>query len=134
MPVTYEFEGTILLLWMVGRYAASDIRAAVARALAEPGRPLITGMVSDLRSSSSLMRRSLGDITGIVGYLAYVAPSVGNRIALVVSTDAADMLARMWVVDLRIGGVQAETFRCIDDARGWMAGPGELRRDDRNDA
>lgn len=123
MPVTYDFEGTILMLWMVGTYAPAEIRSAIARALAEPARPIVTGVVSDLRQSESVMTRSLGEITGIVGFLAYHASSFGNRIALVVSNDAAHEVVRMGEVDLGTGGVEARTFRCIDEARAWMRDP-----------
>lgn len=120
MPVTYDFEGTILMLWMVGNYAPAEIRAAVGRALAEPSRPAVTGVVGDLRQSESVATRSLGEITGIVGFLAYHASSFGNRIALVVADDVAHEVVRMGAVDLGIGGVQTGTFRCIDEAREWM--------------
>jgi len=123
MPVSYDFDGTILILWMVGSYAPADIRAALAHALAQPERPVVTGVVGDLRHSESITTRTLGEITGIVGFLAYHAPSFGKRIALVVSDDAAHEVVRMGAVDLNIGGVQTGTFRCIDEARAWMAGP-----------
>ena len=123
MPVSYDFEGTILMLWMVGSYAPSDIRAAVAHALSEPAGPVITGVVGDLRESESVTARSLGEITGIVGFLAYHAPSLGNRIAFVVADDAAHEVVRMGAVDLDIGGVDTGIFRAIDNARAWVAGP-----------
>ena len=128
MGVTYDFEGTILMLWMAGRYTPSDIRGAIARALSEPARPVITGVVGDLRGSESITTRSLGEITGIVGFLAYVAPSIGNLIAFVVSNEAAHEVVRMGAVDLALGGVETETFRCIDQARGWMMGADDPRR------
>ena len=120
MPVSCEFEGSVLLLHLVGTYSPAELRAAVGAALAEPDRPRLTGLISDLRFSESVATRTLGDMTAIVGFLAYHAPSFGNRIALLVPENSDDTIVHMATVDLQTGGVDAASFRDISEARAWM--------------
>ena len=120
MPVSCEFEGSVLLLRLVGTYSPADLRAALGAALAEPSRPQLSGLIADLRHSDSVATRTLGDSTAIIGFLAYHAPSLGNRIALVVPEVGDDTLLQMASVDLRTGGVDAVTFRNIGEARAWI--------------
>lgn len=120
MPVSCEFEGSVLMLRMVGTYSPADLRAALGAALAEPGRPQLTGLIADLRYSEAIATRTLGDSTAIIGFLAYHSPSLGNRIALVTPESGDDTLLHMASVDLRTGGVDAVTFRDLGEARAWI--------------
>lgn len=120
MPVSCEFDGSILLLHMVGTYSPAEFRAAVTAALADPGRPRLTGLIADLRFSESVATRSLGDTTAIVGFLAYHAASFGNRIALLIPENSDATIVRMATVDLQTAGVDATSFSDITEARAWM--------------
>jgi hypothetical protein len=120
MPVSSEFDGTVLLLHLVGTYSPAELRAAVAAALARTDRPPITGLIADLRFSESIATRTLGDTTAIIGFLAYHAPSFGNRIALVIPENSDDTIVHMSTVDLVTAGVEAGAFRDIDEARRWI--------------
>ena len=120
MPVSCEFEGSVLLLHLVGTYSPAEFRAAVAAALADPDRPRLTGLIADLRFSESVATRTLGDSTSIVGFLAYHAPSFGNRIALVVPENSDDTIVHMATVDFQTGGIDAASFRDISEARAWI--------------
>lgn len=120
MPVSCEFEGSVLVLRMVGTYSPADLRAALGAALEEPGRPRLSGLIADLRYSESVATRTLGDSTAIVGFLAYHASSFGNRIALVAPIAGDDTLLHMASVDLRTGGVDAVTFQDMGEARAWI--------------
>jgi hypothetical protein len=120
MPVSCELEGSVLLLHLTGTYSLGEMRASVAAALADPDRPRLTGLISDLRFSESIATRTLGDMTAIVGFLAYHASSLGNRIALLVPENSDVTLVKMAVVDLQTGGIDAASFRDIDDARAWL--------------
>ena len=120
MPVSWEFDGSVLLLHMVGTYSPAELRAAISAALAEPNRPRITGLISDLRFSESIATRTLGDATAIIGFLAYHAPALGNRIALVVPENSDDTLVRMATVDLLTAGVDAVSLRDMGEARAWF--------------
>jgi len=120
MPVSCEIEGSVLLLHLVGTYSPGELRAAVGAALADPDRPRLTGLISDLRFSESVATRTLGDMTSIVGFLAYHASSFGNRIALLVPENSDDTIVHMATVDLQTGGVDAASFRDISEARAWM--------------
>jgi len=120
LPVSYAFAGSVLTVHMVGTYSPAELRAAVGAALAEPDRPRLSGFIADLRFSESVATRTLGDATAIVGFLAYHAPSFGNRIALVIPENSDDTLVHMATVDFQTGGVEARAFHDIVEARAWL--------------
>lgn len=120
MPLSWEFEDSVLMLRMAGTYTPADLRAAISAALAEPDRPQLIGLVADLRYSEALATRTLGDSTAIMGFFAYHAPSFGHRMALVAPVVGHDTLLRMASVDLRTSGIDATTFADIDEARAWI--------------
>lgn len=120
MPVSCEFEGSVLVLHLVGTYTPAEMRASVAAALSEPDRPRLSGLIADLRFSESIATRTLGDITAIVGFLAYHGPTYSNRIALVVPENSHDTLVLMATTDLQTGGIDAATFHDIVAARAWI--------------
>lgn len=119
MPVTYDFEGDILALRLVGQYGPAEIRAALLAGLAERGAGA-AGLLADLRSSESIRNRTLGDVTSITGFLAYHAASYGNRVAIIAPTEEAYERAQFGVVDLAASGVATGIFREVDDARMWL--------------
>lgn len=120
MPVSTEFEGSVLLLHLVGTYSPAELRAALAAALSDPDRPRLTGLITDLRFSESVATRTLGDMTSIVGFMAYHAASFGNRIALLVPENSDATIVRMATVDLHTAGIDAASFDDISEARAWM--------------
>lgn len=120
MPLSWEFEDSVLMLRMAGTYTPADLRAAIGAALADPDRPQLVGLVADLRCSEALATRTLGDATAIMGFFAYHAPSFGNRMAMVAPEAGDDTLLHMASVDLRTSGVDATTFRDIGEAEAWI--------------
>ena len=122
MPVTYDFDDNILALRMVGEYQPSDIRTALVAAIESPDHLGITGLLVDVRQSESIARRTLGDLTAIVGFLVYHARAYGGRVALLASTDIGYGMVRLADVDLVTGGVATRTFRELRDAMQWLKG------------
>ena len=120
MPLSWEFEGSVLVLRMAGTYTPADLRAAIGAALADPDRPQLIGLVADLRYSEALATRTLGDSTAIMGFFAYHAPSFGNRMALVAPEVGDATLVQMASVDLQTSGVDAITFSDVGEARAWI--------------
>lgn len=123
MPVTFEFDGRILVLRLTGIYSLSEIRAGLVAALAEAQPRAPNGILVDVRDSESLATRTLGDMTSIVGFLAYHAAAYGNRVALVVAGDQQYALVRMAAEDLHTAGIAASVFRDVGEARRWIQPP-----------
>jgi hypothetical protein len=123
MPVTFEFDGRILVLRLTGIYSLGDIRAGLLAALAEPQPRAPNGILVDLRESESLATRTLGDMTSTIGFLAYHAASYGNRVALVVAGDQQYAVVRMAAEDLHTAGIAASVFRDSNEARRWIQPP-----------
>lgn len=120
MPVTYYFDGNILVMRMAGEYLLVEIRIALSAALDEAESRIVTGLLLDLSDSQSIATRSLGDITSIVGFLAYHAQSYGRRAALVASTDVAYGVLRLTDVDFESAGVDSRLFRSVEDGLSWL--------------
>jgi hypothetical protein len=105
---------------MLGTYSPAEIRTALGAALAEGVALPLAGLLFDLRESESITTRTLGDMTANIGFLAYHAGALGNRVAFVVSSSAEDTLVRMAAVDLRTAGVAAAIFHDADVATRWL--------------
>jgi hypothetical protein len=120
MPVSYEIDGAVLAVRMIGEYEPADIRRAIAEALQEASGRELRGMLFDVRASDVLARRSTNEIRAMAAFLAHVAPSVGNRIALVATNDVGFGLMRLGAVDLESAGVAPHTFRDVAAATAWL--------------
>jgi hypothetical protein len=120
MPVAYEFDGSILVLRMTGEYLLIEIRIALAAALDEAESRIITGLLVDTSASESIATRSLGDITSVVGFLAYHSQSYGRRAALVATSDVAFGVLRMADADFDVAGVDTQLFRSYDEGMRWL--------------
>lgn len=122
MPVSYDFDGDILALRMVGDYETSDIRAAVLQALASPQRGRLSGLLFDVSRSTALPKRPTRDIKAMAAFLARIAPEYGGRLALVGASDVNYGLMRMGAVDVEGAGVPARVFRTEVEATDWLRG------------
>lgn len=120
MPVSYEFDDHVLALRMVGSYEPADIRRAVVEALKEAPGHALKGLLFDVRASDVLTRRSANEIRAMAAFLAHVAPSFGNRIALVAGNDVGFGLMRLGAVDLESAGVTPYAFRDLTAALAWL--------------
>jgi hypothetical protein len=123
MPVTFEIDGSVVVLHLTGIYSPAEIRAAFVAALAEPRERPLSGVLADVRNSESLITRTLGDITSVVGFLAYHAASYANRVALVVAGDTQYAVMRMAAEDLHTAGIAASVFRDGGEALRWLRPP-----------
>lgn len=125
MPVTYSLDGNVLVMRMAGEYLLVEIRIALAAALDEADSRVVTGLLLDLSDSQSIASRSLGDITSIVGFLAYHAHAYGRRAALVAATDVAYGVLRLADVDFEAAGIETKVFRSVEEGMSWL----QSRRD-----
>ena len=123
MPVTYDFDGSILVMRMAGEYLLIEIRIALAAALDEAESRIITGLLLDTSESQSIATRSLGDITSIVGFLAYHSQAYARRAALVASTDVAFGVLQIADPDFEVAGVETRLFRSYDEGMQWLKTP-----------
>ena len=122
MAVSYDFDGEVLALRMVGDYQPADIRAAVVQALASRDGGRLIGMIFDVSRSSALPKRSTREIRAMAAFLAHVAPEYGGRLALVGNSDITYGLMRMGAVDVEGAGVPARVFRTEREATEWLRG------------
>jgi hypothetical protein len=124
---SYDFDGRVLALRLVGEYSVTDIRATMLVALQDVGSRPIEGLLIDLRHSVSVAKRSLRELNAITSFLALHGSAYNGRVAIVATTDLAFGLARMAGVDLGIAGVEHCEFRDLPSALAWLTTPRPLR-------
>ena len=120
MPVTYAFDGRIVVLRLSGEYSTGDLRTAIDQSLTDRGRPELTGMLFDLSESTAIEERDAADVEGMARFLANRGPRFGRRLAMVAPTDLSYGLMRMGGVTAQAQGVEAAVFRDVASARVWL--------------
>jgi hypothetical protein len=121
MPVSYEFEDHILAVHLVGYYSVDDLKTVLTNAFEDPQRPVVSGMLFDLRDSESIVRRSFNDVMATVDFLARHSAAYGCRVAALTSTEVAYGIVRMGGIDLDNEAVEHREFRVAEDALAWLA-------------
>lgn len=124
MPVTYGFDGNVLMVRMIAEYEPADIRRAITAALIERQAEPPDGILFDVRASTVLRRRAAAEIRAMAAFLAHVARDRALRVALVAETDLAYGLRRLGAADIASVDVATMTFRDEDAAMAWASGGG----------
>ena len=114
MAVTYAFVGEVLEVRASGAYHPGDVERAFRDALADPARPTLRALLYDVRDSAVIEQRR-----DAVAFFKGLGPHVGQRIALLVSTDVAFGIMRMVAAWADGAGIEAEVFRDARAALAW---------------
>ena len=120
MPVTYEFDGSIVAMRLTGSYETADVRAALRGALDDPRCLHAAGMLFDVRGSRSIARRTAAEVRTMARFVATHAERFGRRLALLADTDAAFGLMRLGAVAVEEQGVETSVFRDAAQAEAWL--------------
>jgi len=121
MPVLYAFRGEVLELRAIGSYAPTEVATAFHLALADPARPRLRALLYDVRESLEVRTRSTPDVRAAVAFFSTLAKEVGQRAALLVSTDVAYGVMRMVAGWAEGSGIDVEVFRDPDEAYAWAS-------------
>jgi hypothetical protein len=128
MPVTYELHCSTIVVTLNGSYETGEVRNAILAAIADRRAAGATGLLFDVRKSTSIAGRTATEVRAMADFIAANAERFGRRIALVAESDAAFGLMRLGSVTVEQKGVDARVFRDIADAEGWLADqPGAAR-------
>lgn len=119
MAVTYAFVGEVLEVRASGAYHPGDVERAFRDALADPARPTLRALLYDVRDSAVVEQRTTPDVRDAVAFFKGLGPHVGQRIALLVSTDVAFGIMRMVAAWADGAGIEAEVFRDARAALAW---------------
>lgn len=121
MPVTYAFRGEVLEIRAAGTYAASEVERAFQAALDDPTKPVLRALLYDARESAVVGTRTTPEVREAVAFFHGLARQVGQRLALVATTDVAYGVMRM-VAGLADGqDIDAAVFRDPDEAIAWAS-------------
>lgn len=121
MPVSYTFRGDVLEIRASGSYAPDEVTQAFTQALAEPGRPQLRALLYDVRDSSMIGARSTPEVRQAVTFFEGLGPQVGQRVALLATTDVAYGVMRMVAGWAEARGIDAFVFRDADEALAWAS-------------
>ena len=120
MPVAYEFDDRVIVMRMVGKYTATDLRKAILEALDDASVPDGAVLLFDMRTSTSVGDRTADEVREMARFLAAHGRRFGNRLAMVTGDDLSFGLMRLGSATANSNGVNAEVFRDMDAARRWL--------------
>ena len=120
MPVTYRFDGKIVIVELAGAYTMEDLRASLRSLADDPARPSDASLLINLTESRSISERSSAEVKEMAGYLGSVGSRFTHKIALVAPDDLKFGLARMGSVGAEERGITSKVFRTFEEARAWL--------------
>jgi len=121
MPVSYAFRDEVLELRASGTYPADEVAQAVRRALADPNRPALRALLYDVRESSVVGGRTTPEVRQAVAFFEGLGQQVGQRVALLATTDVAYGVMRMVAAWAEARNIDAAVFRDADEAFAWAS-------------
>lgn len=120
MPVTYAFDGRIVVVRLEHAYASAEFHDTFCQAAADPACPSNALLLLDARRSHSLPHRPVGELRATAAFLTTKCVRLGRRIAMVAEGDVAYGLLHPAQSTLHTGGVAAQAFRAAGPARAWL--------------
>ena len=120
MPVTYSYDGRLVIVKMTGNYSLDEIQHAFKESLTDPDCPAEPFLLADLTDSQTLAERSSVDVISMTEFASSLARRFGKRIAVVVPHDFQYGIMRMEAVRAEEQGVDLKVFRRFDEARRWI--------------
>lgn len=118
MPLSYQFEGSLLHVVVEGTYEFADVEKLFQAACADPAYPERAFVLVDGRQSEA--NPSADDMQQMVRLAASMGARLGPRVALVVTRDLHFGLGRMLGAFGERHGLRFETFRDLEEARAWL--------------
>lgn len=120
MPVSYRFDGPVLVVRGEGSYQPADLKESLLRGLADPACPPTVTLMYDLRGSTALRDRTAEQVRDMAEFLAQHGPRFGSRLAMVVAGEVDYGLMRMGSAYAELGGVEPRVFRDYGEALAWL--------------
>lgn len=120
MSVTFERHGDFVEIVAAGDYAPRALIEVLEAALgAETGSPPARFLL-DVRSSRSLLRRSLSDLRVITDFYLRRVVAPHRRVALLVAGPAQHGIMRIATTWVSLAGARAKVFRDRAAALAWL--------------
>jgi len=121
MPVSYAFRGEVLEIRATGAYAADEVGLVFRAALEDPARPVLRALLYDVRESAVVATRTTPQVREAVGFFHGLSHQVGQRVALVATTDVAYGVMRMVAGWAEGQDIEVAVFRDPDEALAWAS-------------
>ena len=121
MPVSYAFRGEVLEIRAIGSYAAEEVELAFRAALGDPAKPVLRALLYDVRDSAVVATRTTPQVREAVAFFHGLGQQVGQRVALVATTDVAYGVMRMVAGWAEGQEIEALVFRDPDEALAWAS-------------
>lgn len=122
MPVLYAFRGDVLELRAIGSYALAEVTGTFRLALADPARPTLRALLCDVRESQVVGTRTTPEVRDTAVAFSGLSHEVGQRIALLASSDVGYGVMRMLAAWAEAcGSIDIAVFRDADEAFAWAS-------------
>jgi len=120
MPVTYEFEGDLLILTMAGTYSGNEVLRTYVAALEDPACPPRVEILVDVSRSESLASRGAEELQAMNELAAPYADRIGRRYAVVASPGVLFGMSRMGTTFSEAVGITGRVFTSRAAALEWL--------------
>ena len=120
MPLSFSFNGKIIIIRMEGSYSTSELKTVILKALDAPEATAGAVLMFDLRESLALRERSMEEVRDVAKFLAANGARFNNRLGMVAPTDLAYGLMRVGSATADMNGLTSMVFRRFDEAKDWL--------------
>lgn len=120
VSVSYSYDREVAIVRAQDHYSPAELVETVSAALDDPERPLVRGLLLDLRDSRSFHGRTEHDVVNVHAFMERRREHYGGRVGLVPPHRAPARLLTL-VSELAEGsGIAAFVFRDAREAREWL--------------
>lgn len=118
--VSYSYDREVAIVRAQDHYTPDDLVEAVIAALEDPERPLVRGLLIDLRDSRSFNSRTERDVVDVHRFFETRREHFGGRVGLVPPHRAPARLLNLVSELAEDSGFDAYVFHDAREAREWL--------------
>lgn len=120
VSVSYSYDREVAIVRAQDHYSPAELVETVSAALDDPERPLVRGLLLDLRDSRSFAGRSERDVIDVHRFMATRREHYGGRVGLVPPHRAPTRLLNLVSELAEDSGIDAYVFHDAREAREWL--------------
>lgn len=120
VPVDYTLVDRLLTIRCAGSYSVDEMRGPWLAIAERRDLPLPLACVLDMRTSDSVLNRSISDMRAIADSFMLRAQMTDKRLALVTTGGARYGLMRMASTWVELAGIEVRVFRELEPAQQWV--------------
>ena len=120
VPVGFTLVDRLLTIRCEGSYSVDEMRGPWLAIAERSDLPLPLACVLDMRTSDSVLNRSIAELRSIADSFMLRAHLTDKRIAVVTTGGARYGLMRMASTWVELAGIEVRVFRELEPAQQWV--------------